>query len=221
MLAVEPGPIAPRCVRQTVAPVVAPTPPKQTAKGKAVLRPTMCPQARKVTWIASPTPEVAETVDPTPPVAGPSREGCPALFEGPVTSGAEGVQGTAGATSGKSWCWLLVWVVTDRGPVAFGTPVLLKRKANAPPLPPPTPKRARHDCDHDMLSRMQALLRTGARRMDTLRIAQMAAQEASGMMAAAMLRQQGVMREVSAWESEVEGAMREMVRRVDGEESDL
>ena len=72
-----------------------------------------------------------------------------------------------------------------------------------------------------MLSWMQALLRTGARRMDTLHIAQMAAQEASGMMAAAMLRQQGVMREVSAWESEVEGVMREMARRVDGEESDL
>jgi len=38
----------------------------------------------------------------------------------------------------------------------------------------------------------------------------MAAQEASGVMAAAMLQQQGAMREVSAWESEVEGAMSEM-----------
>jgi len=68
---------------------------------------------------------------------------------------------------------------------------------------------------------MQALLQTGARRMDTLRIMQMATQEASGVMAAVMLQQQGAMREVSAWESEVEGATREMVRRVDGEESDL
>ena len=47
----------------------------------------------------------------------------------------------------------------------------------------------------------------------------MAAQEAFGVMAAAMLHQQGVMREVSAWESEVEHAMREMARRV--EEEDL
>ena len=57
--------------------------------------------------------------------------------------------------------------------------------------------------------------------MDTLRVAQMAAQEASGVMAAAMLRQQGAMREVSVWESEVEGAMREMSKLVDDAESDL
>ena len=47
----------------------------------------------------------------------------------------------------------------------------------------------------------------------------MAAQEASGVMAAAMLWQQGAMCEVSSWESEVEGAMREMARRVDEEGS--
>jgi len=64
------------------------------------------------------------------------------------------------------------------------------------------------------------LLWTGARQLDILQGAQMAAQEASGVMAAAMLWQQGVMREVSSWESEVEGAMREMVRRVDKEGSD-
>jgi len=57
--------------------------------------------------------------------------------------------------------------------------------------------------------------------MDTLRVAQMAAQEASGVMAATMLRQQGVMREVSVWESEVEGTMREMSKLVDEAESDL
>ena len=50
---------------------------------------------------------------------------------------------------------------------------------------------------------------------------QMATQEASGVMAMAMLWQQGEMREVLAWELEVEGVMREMVRRVEGEESDL
>jgi len=52
-------------------------------------------------------------------------------------------------------------------------------------------------------------------------MAQMAAQEASGVMATAMLQQQGAMREVSAWESEVESAMREMVKLVDEEGSDL
>ena len=57
--------------------------------------------------------------------------------------------------------------------------------------------------------------------MDTLCGAQMAAQEASGVMAAAMLRQQGAMREVSVWESEVEGVMREMLRWVDGAEPDM
>jgi len=56
--------------------------------------------------------------------------------------------------------------------------------------------------------------------MDTLRVAQMAAQEASGVMAAAMLRQQGAMREVSVWESEVESVMRELSKLVE-EESDL
>jgi len=53
--------------------------------------------------------------------------------------------------------------------------------------------------------------------MDTLRVAQMAAQEASGVMAAVMLRQQGAMREVSVWESEVESAMRELSRLVEEE----
>jgi len=48
----------------------------------------------------------------------------------------------------------------------------------------------------------------------------MATQEASGIMAAVMLKQQGAMQEVLAWESEVEGAMREMARKVEGGELD-
>ena len=48
----------------------------------------------------------------------------------------------------------------------------------------------------------------------------MAAQEASGVMTAVMLWQQGAMREVSCWESELEGVMREMARRVEEEGSD-
>ena len=61
----------------------------------------------------------------------------------------------------------------------------------------------------------------GAKWLDMLRRAQLAAQEASGVMAAAMLRQQGEMREISVWESEVEDAMREMSRLVDEVKSDL
>ena len=68
---------------------------------------------------------------------------------------------------------------------------------------------------------MHGLLWTGAWRLDTLRVAQMAAQEASGVMVAVMLWQQGAMREVLVWESEVEGTMREMSRLVDEAESDL
>ena len=49
----------------------------------------------------------------------------------------------------------------------------------------------------------------------------MAAQEASGVMVAAMLQEQGAMREVLVWESEVESTMREMLRLVDEAESDL
>ena len=51
--------------------------------------------------------------------------------------------------------------------------------------------------------------------------AQLAAQEASGVMAVVMLRQQGAMRDISVWESEVEDVMREMSKVVDEVESDL
>src|SRR5882724_3180393 len=118
----------------------------------------------------------------------------------------------------------------------FGMPVLLKCKADevpvdvaplpsqpSPPPPPslpPLPTKRPHR-NQELVVRMRGLLRTGARQMDTLRVAQMAAQEASGVMAVAMLQQQGAMREVSVWESEVEGAMREMSKLVDDAESDL
>ena len=86
----------------------------------------------------------------------------------------------------------------------------------SPPLPSKQLKR-----DQELLNQMRGSLRSGARRLDMLQEVQMAAQEASGVMAAAMLRQQGEMREVSAWESEMEHTMREMERRVDGEGLDL
>jgi len=61
----------------------------------------------------------------------------------------------------------------------------------------------------------------GAQHMDMLQGAQMATQEASGVIVAVMLQQQGVMREVSTWELEVEGAMWEMVRVVEEGEPGL
>src|SRR5882724_2656052 len=113
---------------------------------------------------------------------------------------------------------------------AFGAPALLKHKADAiaadvtPPLPqhpspPPPSKRPKHD--PEVLAQMRGLLQTGSRHLDTLWVAQAAAQEASGVMAAAMLRQQGAMREVSAWESKVEHVMRDMARGMEVGGSDL
>ena len=49
----------------------------------------------------------------------------------------------------------------------------------------------------------------------------MAAEEEFGVMVAAMIQQEGAMQEVSVWESEVEGAMREMEKMVEGEDSYL
>jgi len=68
---------------------------------------------------------------------------------------------------------------------------------------------------------MCGLLRIGVWQLDMLQGAQMATQEASGVRVAVMLQKQGGMREVLAWELEVEGVMREMARRVEGEESDM
>ena len=53
-------------------------------------------------------------------------------------------------------------------------------------------------------------MRAGAHRLDALQASQLAAQEVSRVMAASMLWQQGAMREVAVWESEVEAMMREM-----------
>ena len=87
------------------------------------------------------------------------------------------------------------------------------------PLSPPPSKRPKHD--PEVLVQMWGLLQTGSHHLDTLRVAQAAAQEASGVMAAAMLHQQGAMREVSAWESEVERVMRDMARGMEVGGSDL
>jgi len=55
------------------------------------------------------------------------------------------------------------------------------------PLPPPPSKQLK--CNQELLNQMQGLLRLGAHHLDTLQGAQMATQEASGVMVAAMLHQ--------------------------------
>ena len=92
VIVVYPGLVAPCQAHQTVAPVNHPTQSKQVAtKGKAASRPMTCPQACKVTRVTSPMPEVIEVLALTPPVAGLSQMGPPALFEGPIVLGEEGV----------------------------------------------------------------------------------------------------------------------------------
>jgi len=83
--------------------------------------------------------------------------------------------------------------------------MLLKCKANnvkadVPPLPPyhqlppPTTPAFKHlCCDGMVLKWMQELMWTGAQRLDSLHAIQLAAQEASGVMVVAMLRQQGTL----------------------------
>src|SRR5882724_3733884 len=223
MVVVDPVPVARRGVR-TMAPVKRPTQSRKVApKGKAVPHPTTRLCARKFTRIATPMPEVTDIAAPLPPIASPSRASRAPLFEEAAGSGDEQVRRGAPASSGK--CSLgLSLRFTDHGHHSFwyAHPVEVQgrrgpSRCSSPPLPAfPSPSAlSAPSPSQTPLSRSGTrgsdaqLLRTGAWRMDTLRVAQMAAQEASVVMAAAMLRQQGVMREVSVWESEVEGTMRE------------
>ena len=68
---------------------------------------------------------------------------------------------------------------------------------------------------------MKELLRVGSQQLDGLCRAQLVAQEALKVMAAAMLQQQGEMQALAAWEMEVGDLMGEMARMVEGEELDL
>ena len=79
-------------------------------------------------------------------------------------------------------------------------PVLLKCKAdeimvNAVPLPhqpsSPLPVNKCPQHDQELVDWMHGLLRMGARWLDTLQGAQMATQEASGVMAVAIFQKQG------------------------------
>ena len=72
-MVVDPGLVSPHQARQTVAPVKPLTQHKWvTTKGKAVSRPATQLWAHKVTWIASPMPEVVGVMAPTSSVTGPS-----------------------------------------------------------------------------------------------------------------------------------------------------
>src|SRR5882724_11205666 len=94
------------------------------------------------------------------------------------------------SASWVSHCDSLIMATT-----VFGMPVMLKHKDNkvpvdVAPLPsqpspphqpsPPPPTAKCHHCDWELVSQMHGLLRMGVQHMDTLRVAQMAAQEASG-----------------------------------------
>ena len=58
----------------------------------------------------------------------------------------------------------------------------------------------------------------GSRRLDALHISQMAAQEVMGVMGAAMLRQQQLMREITVWEMEMEDTLRRIALKIQEEE---
>jgi len=107
---------------------------------------------------------------------------------------------------------------------------LLKRKADdaiaaAPPpslphdqpLPPPAPNK-RPRTDSAIVTELRGLFRAGSRRLDALRISQMAAQEAMGVMGAAMLKQQQSMREITVWEMEMEESLRRITLMIREEE---
>src|SRR5882724_5111495 len=101
-MVVDPRPVSPRRARQTVAPVNPPIQPKRVAtKGKAASHSTTRPRPRKVTRVASPTPDIVEGLVPTPSVAGPSRVGPPVLFEGPVVSSEDRVRRDVAMLSGE------------------------------------------------------------------------------------------------------------------------
>ena len=111
--------------------------------------------------------------------------------------------------------------------------MLLKRKADdaiaaAPPsslpsnqLPPPPRPHKRPRTDLAILTELCGLFRMGSRRLDALHISQMAAQEAMGVMGAAMLKQQQSMREITVWEMEMEDSLRRVALRIREEEKEL
>jgi len=141
-------------------------------------------------------PEVVKVTAPNP-VTGLNQGDHPALFEAPTVLGNEAVGAGAAAASGKL-LWPISFVATDLGPLVFRTPVLLKHKADAmpanvspPPFQPSSPgpvsKQPRCNCDQEVVNWMWVLLWKGVRCFYTLHLAQMAAQEASGVIAAVML----------------------------------
>ena len=102
--------------------------------------------------------------------------------------------------------WLMLSIFRD--PYPKHKEIIVDAPLPHPVTPLPPPKHPHYKCN--LMDQMWDLLWAGSCRLDDLHETQLAAQEAPGIMAATMLRQQRVMREVSIWESEVEGAMRQI-----------
>ena len=115
----------------------------------------------------------------------------------------------------------------------FGLPILLERNANdlaantlthspvTPLIPPLTPSCKQPHCDCSILNQVSESVKEGAQHLDSLWDSNIAVQEVSGVMAVAMLWQQGEMQEVATWEIEVGDAIQEVGRMVSVEDQDL
>ena len=84
----------------TPVPVIPPTK-KVATKGKTIPHCMTQPQAHKVTWVVSPSLDVARVPSTNPHIAGPSMVTQPSLFEEPVQSGGEEVWPVAQVSSGE------------------------------------------------------------------------------------------------------------------------
>src|SRR5882672_8415568 len=83
--------------------------------------------------------------------------------------------------------------------------------------PPPVPHKWPHT-DSAIVTKLRSLFWAGSRCLDALCMSQMAAQEVMGVMGAAMLWQQGSMRDLTVWEMEMEDALRRISRMIQEEE---
>ena len=108
-----------------------------SARGQGASRLMTCLHVCKVMHVVSPSPEATTTA---PPVAGLTQMAQLPLFKEPALSGGDEVEQGGPVSSGKCPSPLSRCALTNSS-LVFGTPVLLKWKANniavnAPPLPP-------------------------------------------------------------------------------------
>ena len=176
-------------VFQVVDPTKPATQPKRvTARGWGGSCPMTRPHACKVTHFISPSPEATIAA---PPVAGPSQMAQPPFFEEPALLGGDEVGSGGPVSPCKCHNRLYRCALTDSHS-DFGTPVLLKQKANEmaanmpppysihPSPPPPTPS---HKCPHlelRVLDQKMELMWAGVKHLDSLYASQLAAQDMSG-----------------------------------------